>query len=149
MVDTINQKFTTVLTLYTFSLEKNNTIFSVSNDGIQWSFDFGSNSVTLTARDFVQEMTISSQGIPLAAWSLLLSQRQDLLNNHLAQVPLTHNQEGTIGIRDEVLSNVGAQDLDTSGCQASDLDDVELCWENDQLDLDAVFRPSIDTPSSP
>ena len=30
----------------------------------------------------------------------------------------------------------------------SDVDDVEFYWENDQLDLDAVFKPSIDTPFS-
>ena len=53
-------------------------------------------------------------------------------------------------MRDEVFSRVGAQeDLDTSGYQVSaDLDDVEFYWENDQLDLDAVFRPCIGTPFS-
>ena len=52
---------------------------------------------------------------------------------------------------DEVLSGVGAQEgLDTSGYQESaDLDDVEFYWENDQLDVDAAFRPGIDTPFSP
>ena len=54
-------------------------------------------------------------------------------------------------MRDEVLSSVGAQEgLDTSGYQASaDLADVEFYWETDQLDVDAVFRPCIDTPFSP
>ena len=33
--------------------------FSVSNDRIEWSFDFGHDSVTLTVKDFGQEMTIS------------------------------------------------------------------------------------------
>ena len=48
---------------------------------------------------------------------------------------------------DEVLSSEGAQKgLDTSGYQVSaDLDDVELYWEKDQLDLDAVSGPGIDT----
>ena len=54
-------------------------------------------------------------------------------------------------MRHEVLSSVGAQEgLDTNGHQESaDLDDVELYWENDQLDVDAVFRPGLDTPFSP
>ena len=54
-------------------------------------------------------------------------------------------------MRVEVLSSVGAQEgLDTSGCQVSaDLDDVEFFWENDQLDVGAVFRPGIDTRFSP
>ena len=52
-------------------------------------------------------------------------------------------------MRDEVLSSVGAQDLDTSSYQVSDLEDIEFNWENSQLDMDAVFRPGIDTLFSP
>ena len=52
-------------------------------------------------------------------------------------------------MRDEVLSGVGAQDLDTSSYQVSDLEDIEFNWENSQLDMDSVFRPGIDTPFSP
>ena len=52
-------------------------------------------------------------------------------------------------MRDEVLSSVGAQDLDASSYQVSDLEDIEFNWENSQLDMDSVFRPSIDTPFSP
>ena len=55
-------------------------------------------------------------------------------------------------MRDEVLSSVGAQEgLDTSGYQlsAADLDDVEFYWKKDQLGVDAVFRPDIDTFFSP
>ena len=67
-----------------------------------------------------------------------MSQRQDFLNNHLARVAIAPGQEGTMEMRDEVLSSVGAQDIETSGYQVSaDLDDVELYWEKDQLDVDA------------
>ena len=52
-------------------------------------------------------------------------------------------------MRDEVLSSVGAQDLDTRSYQVSDLEDIEFNWEIDQLVTDAVFRPGIDTPFSP
>ena len=51
-------------------------------------------------------------------------------------------------MRDEVLSSAGAQDLDTSSYHVSDLEDIEFNWENPQLDMDAVFRPGIDTPFS-
>ena len=124
-------------------------IFSVSNDGIQWTLDFGPDSVTIAVNNLDENITISSQETPLAAWQLLLSQRQDFLNNHLARVPITPNQEGTMGIRDEVLSSVGAQVFDTSSYQVCDLEDIEFNWEKDQLDLDAVFRPGIDTLFSP
>ena len=89
-------------------------IFSVSNNAIQWTFDFGPDSVTIAVNDLDQNIGISSQEITLAAWQLLLSQRQDFLNNHLPQVPITQNQEGTMEMRDGVRSCVGAQDLDTS-----------------------------------
>ena len=125
-------------------------IFSVFNDGFGWSLGFGPDSVALTVKHLVQEMILSSQGLPPAAWSLLLSQTQQFLNNHLAQLPVTPNQQGRHEMRDEVLSSVGAQDMDRSGYQVSaDLDDVESNWESDQLDVDAVFRPGIDTPFSP
>ena len=122
-------------------------IFSVSNDEIQWTLDFGPDSVNIAVNGLDQKITTSSQEIPLAAWQLL-SQRQDFLNNHLARVPITSNQEGTMEMRDEVLSSVGAQDLDTSGYQVPDLEDIEFNWEDWQLDMDAVYRPGIDTPFS-
>ena len=124
-------------------------IFSVSNDGIQWTLDFGPDSVTITVNDLDQKRTISSQEIPLAAWQMLLSQGQDFLNNHLARVPNTPNQEKTIELREELLSSVGNQDLDTSSYHVSDLGDIEFNCEKSQLDMDAVFRPGIDTPFSP
>ena len=124
-------------------------IFSVSNDGIQWTLDFGPDSVTIAVNDLVQNITVSSQEIPLAAWQLLLSQRQDFLNNHLARVPITPNQQGTMEMKDEVLSSVGAQGLVTSDYQVSDLEDIEFNCGNSQLDMDSVFRPGIDTLFSP
>ena len=123
-------------------------IFSVSSDGIQWTLDFRPDSVTIAVNDLDQNLTISSQEKPLAARQVLLSQRQDFLDNHLPRVPVTENQEGTMEMRDKVLSSVGAQDLDTSSCQVSDLENIEFNWENSQLDMDAVFRPGIDTPFS-
>ena len=124
-------------------------IFSVSNDGILWTLYFGPDSVTISVNDLDQNITISPQEIPLAAWQLWLSQRQDFLNNHLAQVPITPNQEVSNVMREEVLSSVGAQDLDTSSYPVSNLEDIEFNWEDLQLDMDAVFRPGIDTPFSP
>ena len=101
-------------------------IFSVSNYGIQWTLDFGPDSVAIAVNDLVQNITISSQEIPLAAWRLLLSRSQEFLNNHLARVPVTPNQQGTHETRDKVLSIVGAQDLHTSSYQLTDLEDIEF-----------------------
>ena len=111
-------------------------IFSVSSDGNQWTLDFGPDSVTIAVNDLDLNITISSQETPLAAWQLLLSQRPEFLNNHLSRVQITPNQEGTMEMRDEVLSSVGAQDLDTSSYQVSDLEEIEFNWENSQLDMD-------------
>ena len=123
-------------------------IFSVSNEGIQWTLDFGPDSVTIAVNNLEQNITIISQEIPLAALQLLLSQRQDFLGNHLPGVPITQNQEGTMDMRDQALSSVEAQDLDTSTFQVSNVEDIEFNWENSKLDMDEVFTPGIDTPFS-
>ena len=52
-------------------------------------------------------------------------------------------------MRDEVLSSVGAQEYYTSSYQVSDRKEMEFNWENSQLDMDAVFRPGLDSPFSP
>ena len=64
-------------------------------------------------------------------------------------MPITQNQEGTMNMRDELLSSVGAQDLDTGSYQVSELEDIQFNCENSQLGMDAVFRPGIGTPFSP
>ena len=146
LVDTVIQKFSSIVFLYTFSPQKRNKIFSVSNDGFEYCLESGPDSVDVTVNDLVQEKPIRFQDIPHAAWSLLMSERQAFLNIELAPVPITPNQEGTLERRDELFSSAGAQDIDTNGYQVSDLDDVDFCWENDQLDVDAVSRPGIETP---
>ena len=80
---------------------------------------------------------------------LLLSQRQEFLDNHLPRVPITPNQQGTFEMRKEVLSSVGAQYTDTSGYELSDLEDIEFSWEDPAVDVDSVHRPGIDAPFSP
>ena len=149
MVDTANQRIISSLFFYSLSLQWSNMIFSVSNDDIEWFPDFGFDSVTLTVQNFFQQMRVSSQKIPLAAWSLLLSQKQDFMYLHLARVPITSNQEVTREMRDEVFSSVGGQHNDRSGFQVSDLDDVEVYCGNDHLDVDVVSRTVLDTPFSP
>ena len=52
-------------------------------------------------------------------------------------------------LKEHVLSSVEAQDMNTSSYQVSDLEDIEFNCENSQLEMDAVFRPGIDTPFSP
>ena len=47
----------------TFNLQKIMR-FSVSNDGIQWTLDFGPDSVTIAVNDLNQNLTISSQETP-------------------------------------------------------------------------------------
>ena len=125
-----------------FNLEKI-MIFSVSNAWIRQTLDFAPDSVTIAVIDLVRNITISSQEKPLAAWQMLLSQRQNFLDNHLSRVPITQNQEGTVEMRDEVLSSVGAQDLNTSSYQVSYLGDKYFNWETSQWDMDATFRPDI------
>ena len=130
LVDDLSNIFNFQIILFNFNLQSTATqltvnlqkimIFSVANGGVQWTLNFGPDSGTIAVIDLVQNTTISSQELPLAAWHLLLSQRQDFLDNHLSRVPITQNQEGTMEMRDQVLSGVRAQDLDTSSYQVSD-----------------------------
>ena len=103
-------------------------IFSVSNDGIEWSIDFGPDSVTLTIKRSRPRKDNKFPRNSSTAWSLLLTQRKQFLNNHLARVPVTLNQQRTQEMTDDVLSSVGVQErLDTSGHQVSaDMEDVEF-----------------------
>ena len=133
----------------TRSFTINTMKFTVSNNGTQWILDFGPDSVVLSVSDLDENITLSSLEIALAAWSLLLSQRQDFLDNHLPRVPITPNQQGTFEMREEVLSSVGAQDTDTSGYELSDLEDIEFSWEYPAVDVDSAYRPGIDTSFSP
>ena len=139
----------TFLQLTTRSFTIDTMQFTVSNNRTQWILDFGPDSVVLNVKDLDENLTISSLEIPLAAWSLLLSQRQEFLNNHLPRVSITANQQGTFEMREEVLSSVGAQDTDTSGYQLSDLEDIEFSWEDPAVDMDSVYRSGIDTSFSP
>ena len=123
--------------------------FTNSINGKQWILDFGPDSVVLSVRDLDENLTISSLEIPLAAWSLLPSQKRELLDNHLPRVPLTPNQQGTFETREEVLSSVGAQDTDTQGYELSDLEDIEFNWEDPAVDMDSVYGPGKDTSFSP
>ena len=52
-------------------------------------------------------------------------------------------------MRDEELFRVGAKDMDTSGYQMSDLEQIEFHWEDPDLNTDAVLRPGVDIPFSP
>ena len=120
-------------------------IFSVSSDGIERSLNRGPDSVFLTVKDVVREITLNSNKLPLPAWCLLSSQKQIFWINHLAKFPITPNQEGTMEMRDKMFRSVGAQDKDISGHQLSAMNDVELYWKKEQLDVDAAFRPGIET----
>ena len=132
------------LTIRSFTI---NTIqFTVSNNGTQWILEIGPDSVALSVKVLDENLTSNSLEIPLAAWYLLLSQRQQFLDKHLPRVPITSKQQGTIEMRGEVLSSVGAQDTDTREYEVSDLEDIQFSWEGPVVDMVSAYRPGIVTP---
>ena len=141
--------FQTFLKLTSRSFTINTMQLTVSNNGTQLILDFASDSVDLSVKDLDENLTISSLEIPLAAWSLLLSQRQEFLNNHLPRFPITPNQQGAFEMREEIPSSVGAQDTDTKRYELSDLEQIEFKWEDPAIDMASGYRPRIDTPFSP
>ena len=121
-------------------------IFSVSNDAFEWSLDFEPDSVTLTIKDLVHELTVAFPRNSSGSLELVVVSKTRLFEYSSSASSNYSQPGGTMEMRDEVLSSVDAQDKDTNGYQVFLLDDLECYWENDQLDVDAVFRPSIDTP---
>ena len=119
--------------------------FTVSNNGTHRTLHFGLDSVVLSVKDLDENLTISSLEIPLAAWSLLLSQRHEFSENHLPRFHIIPNQQGTFEMREEVLSSVRAQDTDSKGYEVSDLEENEFSWEDPVVIMDSVYRPGIDT----
>ena len=66
--------------------------FLVSNNGTQWTLDNSPDSVTIIVKDIVQDLTISSLKLRIAAFNSLINQRQHFLDKHLARFPITPNQ---------------------------------------------------------
>ena len=97
-------------------------------------------------KDIVQELTVSSLELPIAKFNFLINQRQQLLDNHLARAPITPNQQGTWEMQDEVRASIGGHDV-SSDFVPSDLDDIQLHWGNPSVEMEAVYRPGLDTPS--
>ena len=79
-----------------------------------------------------------SEENPLPSCNLLLSKKPDFLDNRLFRIPINPNEQG---MKEEVLSSAGAQDLDNSACEVSNLDDFEFFWEKPQLEVVAVSGP--------
>ena len=106
-------------------------IFSVSNDGIDWSFDFGPDSVTLTVKHLAQEMTKFPRN-SFGSLELVLASKTKVLEQPSSASSSYPQPTGTHEMKDELLSSVGAQEgLDTSGYQVSsaDVDGVEFYRE--------------------
>ena len=70
---------------------------------------------------------------------MLLCRRQEFLVNYLAEVLITPNQLGTFEVREDVVASAGAQDMEASGYELSDLEYIDISWESPQVVLDAVF----------
>ena len=83
-------------------------------------------------------MTKDTREIPQPGWNLFLSQRQKNFEQPFGPNPNPSKQR-TVEMREEVPASAGAQDMDTSGYELSDLEDIELFCENLQVELDAAF----------
>ena len=69
-------------------------------------------------------MTITPQEVLHAALNLLLQQRQGFAVNHLALIAITPNQQGTHEMKDEADSSAREQEMDTTGNQVPNLEDI-------------------------
>ena len=149
LVDRDNQNFKIRLILYTSSRQCEATWFFtlqrlywvVSRLWTRFSYPDCQRSRPITDNKFLKNCSGSLDLVAVSKTRLCEQQSCASCNYP--------NQEGSMDTRDKVMSNVGEQDMDTSGYQVSYLDDIEFYWEKDQLNVDAVFRPGNDTRFSP
>ena len=110
--------------LYVSNLHSSTMIFSVS---IQSFLDFVPDSVDLTVKFPSKDMTKNFPENPLLAWNLL-SHRKEIMESHLAQIPITPKQQRTFEVKEKVLASAGAQDMDTSGYELYRFSGKILSW---------------------
>ena len=67
--------------------------FSVSNNNMNWSLEFGPDTVSLEVQNFADEAVVISIEIPLAVWSLLECQRLRFLEDAISGAPLTEDEQ--------------------------------------------------------
>ncbi len=72
-----------------------------------------------------------------------MSQRQDFLKNHRARISITPNQQGNKKMLVELLSKLGAREMDPSAYQVFDLEDIGFHWEDPDLNLNAFNQAKI------
>ena len=68
-------------------------IFSVSNNNMNWSLEFGPDTVSLEVQNFADQAVLNSIEIPLAVWNLLESQRLRFLEDAISGAPLTEDEK--------------------------------------------------------
>ena len=68
-------------------------IFSVSNNNMNWSLEFGPDTVSLEVQNFADQAVLNSIEIPLAVWNLLESQRLRFLEDAISGAPLTEDEQ--------------------------------------------------------
>ena len=93
-------------------------------------------------------MTSKFARISYVSREFVVVSKKHSFNNHLTLFLSNRKSQGSTEMQDETLASVGTQERSTHGCHVFDLDDTEFRWENPDLNTDAVFQRSIDTPYS-
>ena len=82
-------------------------------------------------------MILSSRENLPPAYNFPLPPEQEILDNQVAGVPITLDQQGTHCMKEDVRFGAAAQDIHTSGNELSDLGDIDflsfygkilICW---------------------
>ena len=95
--------------------------------------------MALRVEDFVQRLTTRSHENFLVVGTSKLRQTQDFLYYHPVRITVTPNQPDTAHMLDALLSKVGAQKMDTSFYQLSDVGDSEFQWEDPDIHTDTAL----------
>ena len=88
---------------------------------MQQSLGFGPDSVILTVKDIVHEMEKGSEKNSFAISERAFVSKIRIMGQSLGPYLNLSNQQGTFEMSEEVFASAGAQEMDTSGFELSDL----------------------------
>ena len=107
-----------------------NMIFSVSNNNIIFSLEFGPDTVSLDMQNFADEAVLNSIEIHIAVWNLLESQRLRFLEDAISVAPLTEDEQAK---RFEVHEQANVPNLPANHAMRQD---ILRGWEGQEIVID-------------
>ena len=131
--------FISFYTINHFNIHSTSLIFSIQDEGVWWTLNLGLASVILNAKDLIQYTRIGNgfRWKSPTSRELVAVTKTRFFGQSFSRIPQkTPNKQKNKGAG---FFYCGAQKVDTSTYELSDLDGIEVFWQNPQLEVDAVL----------